>query len=86
LPIFFLINAHLTELTGGPHFQMSNTKLQVFADESKKRGFLLAAAVLEHGELSRLRSAVNELRLPGQRRLPSAVCTVPRKATDGESQ
>lgn len=43
--------------------------LHVFADESKKRGFILAAAIIDQGELNRLRSIVGDLRLPGQRRL-----------------
>lgn len=43
--------------------------LHVFADESKKRGFILAAAIIGQGELSGLRSTVAGLRLPGQRRL-----------------
>jgi hypothetical protein len=57
------------ELTGGSHFHMTNIKYQVFADESKKRGFLLAAAIIDQGEVSRVRTIVNGLRLPGQRRL-----------------
>ena len=41
----------------------------VFVDESKSRGFLLAAAIVSAAELARLRQAVDSLRLPGQRRI-----------------
>ena len=41
----------------------------VFADESKARGFLLAAAVVLPGELAPMRNLVRTLRLPGQRRI-----------------
>lgn len=43
--------------------------LHVFADESKKRGLILAAAIIEQSELVRLRATLGRLRLPGQRRL-----------------
>ena len=43
--------------------------LHVFADESKKRGFILAAAIVDQGDLKELRATVAGLRLPRQRRL-----------------
>ena len=41
----------------------------VFVDESKSRGFLLAASVVPAPDLASLRRAVDALRLPGQRRI-----------------
>jgi hypothetical protein len=41
----------------------------IFCDESKARGFVLAAVVVEPSDLGRLRSEVGALRLPRQRRL-----------------
>lgn len=43
--------------------------VHVFCDESKAGGFRLAAVAVKPCELAGLRSAVSELRLPGQRRL-----------------
>ena len=41
----------------------------IFADESKVRGLLLAAAIVMPAELAAMRTCVNALRLPGQRRI-----------------
>jgi hypothetical protein len=41
----------------------------VFVDESKARGYLLAAAVMAPADLSWMRKHLNTLRHPGQRRL-----------------
>jgi hypothetical protein len=41
----------------------------IFVDESKRRGFLLAAAAVESDQLAGLRRHIMALRLPGQRRL-----------------
>ncbi len=41
----------------------------IFADESKRNSFVLAAATIPADELTRMRQVVNGLRLPGQRRL-----------------
>lgn len=43
--------------------------VHVFVDESKERSYLLTAAVLLPGDLSQVRRQLDELRLPGQRRL-----------------
>src|SRR6185437_627649 len=41
----------------------------IFADESKRNSFVLAAASIPPDQLAKLRQVVNGLRLPGQRRL-----------------
>jgi hypothetical protein len=41
----------------------------IFADETKARGFLLAAAIVMPAELAPMRRKVSSLRLPRQRRL-----------------
>lgn len=41
----------------------------IFADESKRNSFVLAAASVPPDQLAKLRQVVNGLRLPGQRRL-----------------
>lgn len=41
----------------------------IFADESKRNSFVLAAASIPADQLARMRQVVTSLRLPGQRRL-----------------
>lgn len=43
--------------------------IHAFVDESKARGFLLAAALIVPGDLGQARKQVGALRLPGQRRV-----------------
>jgi len=48
---------------------MGPLAVHIFGDESKARGFVLAAAIVQPCDLGRLRSEVGALRLPRQRRL-----------------
>jgi hypothetical protein len=41
----------------------------IFADESKRNSFVLVAAVILPGDLTKMRQLLTSLRLPGQRRL-----------------
>ncbi|HXS63049.1 MAG TPA: hypothetical protein VN767_09245 [Streptosporangiaceae bacterium] len=41
----------------------------IFADESKRNSFVLAATIIPTEQLTKMRQVVNSLRLPGQRRL-----------------
>ena len=51
----------------------------VFVDESKARGYLLAAAALLPGDLDHARSVVRGLTLPGQQRLHMTKESDPRR-------
>jgi hypothetical protein len=51
------------------HTLVAGMSAHIFVDESKHRGFLLAAAVVAPGELAGLRRQVSALRLSRQRRL-----------------
>jgi len=41
----------------------------IFADESKRNSFVLAASSIPEDQVAKMRQVVNSLRLPGQRRL-----------------
>lgn len=58
---------------------MAGVSVHVFVDETKARGYLVAAAAFVPGDLAAARKRVNALRMPGQRRIHFVTESDPRR-------